>query len=224
MTENPSGEAPVISVKGASRNYHRWSEADLAQVEDLAGQFKTYSEIGDILGVTKQAVAQAVQKYELKVPDRAAKLSEQKKQQYAGAPHLCTKCGETDPEKFYSGSRSRCKACKVAWQSEYQKTESWKAVNTKAQLKFKYGMTQEQYDEMLEAQGGVCKICRKPSTNKRKTGVTFRLAVDHLHSCCPGNKSCGKCIVGLLCLSCNNKIEWYRKYEDAIRAYENADL
>jgi hypothetical protein len=29
------------------------------------------------------------------------------------------------------------------------------------------------------------------------------LAVDHDHSCCPGKKSCGKCIRGVVHMACN---------------------
>lgn len=55
-------------------------------------------------------------------------------------------------------------------------------------FKSRYGITHDQYDEMVEAQGGVCALCGK--TDKR------RLAVDHDHST-------GR-VRGLLCTSCNH--------------------
>lgn len=58
-----------------------------------------------------------------------------------------------------------------------------------------YGLTQEDYDHMLESQGGVCAICKRTSTRN--------LAVDHDRSCCSGDKSCGKCVRALLCPRCN---------------------
>ena len=61
----------------------------------------------------------------------------------------------------------------------------------------KYKMTPEQYIGMYEAQNGLCAICQRPET-KRK-----RLAVDHDHSCCPGVNTCGKCVRGLICQRCN---------------------
>jgi hypothetical protein len=55
-----------------------------------------------------------------------------------------------------------------------------------------YGITPEQYEALLVAQGGGCAICgRRPSGR--------RLAVDHDHACCPGKTSCGRCVRGLLC-------------------------
>jgi hypothetical protein len=61
-----------------------------------------------------------------------------------------------------------------------------------------YGITPEQYKAILAAQDGGCGFCGRP---QRKGGR--RLAVDHDHACCSGKKSCGKCVRGLLCWSCN---------------------
>lgn len=65
-------------------------------------------------------------------------------------------------------------------------------------LKFKHAMTLDEYDELLAAQGGGCAVCG--STDPKGRG---RFHVDHDHRCCPGQKSCGKCVRGLLCCKCN---------------------
>lgn len=75
----------------------------------------------------------------------------------------------------------------------------------------KYGITQEIYDEMLHNQGGVCAICKGPH-GKRK------FHVDHDHDCCPPNRSCGKCIRGLLCSNCNTAIGLLKDDEKLLRA------
>ncbi len=41
-----------------------------------------------------------------------------------------------------------------------------------------------------------CAICKRKPSNKP-------LSIDHNHACCPGGKTCGKCIRGLLCRRCN---------------------
>ena len=59
-------------------------------------------------------------------------------------------------------------------------------------LKRKYGITVQQYDAMLEAQGGGCCICGRPPRED------ISLHVDHDHS--TGN------IRGILCFRCNNAL------------------
>jgi hypothetical protein len=69
------------------------------------------------------------------------------------------------------------------------------------------GMNPESYDALMDAQGGVCAICEEPeSAVDPRTGLTYRLSIDHDHSCCPGQDSCGACVRGLLCQCCNKGI------------------
>ena len=66
-------------------------------------------------------------------------------------------------------------------------------------LRHQYHMSREQYEALLAKQNGGCAICGGQNADHRK------LAVDHDHNCCPGEKrSCGKCIRGLLCSRCNH--------------------
>lgn len=69
-------------------------------------------------------------------------------------------------------------------------------------IKRKFGLTIEQYRMMLDAQGGVCAICRQPETAAQR-GAVMPLAIDHDRACCPGERSCGRCIRALLCIRCN---------------------
>lgn len=68
------------------------------------------------------------------------------------------------------------------------------------QLMDRFHLTPEEYDAMLERQGGVCAICSSPPPTG---GRNRNLAVDHDRNCCPGPKSCGECVRGLLCSNCN---------------------
>ena len=78
----------------------------------------------------------------------------------------------------------------------------------------RYGLNQEQFDRLLQAQGYACAMCREPFENGQA------IFIDHDHACCPDEKSsCGKCVRGLLGLSCNTALGHIeRKYEMA-RAY-----
>jgi len=60
------------------------------------------------------------------------------------------------------------------------------------------------YDRLKEHQGGVCAICRVAK------GVSKNLAVDHDHACCIGPTSCGRCVRGLLCSTCNDILAHFR--------------
>ena len=83
------------------------------------------------------------------------------------------------------------------------------------QLERTYGITAEQWDALFEAQGGLCAICRRPpGVDKRLQ----RLVVDHDHACCPGKRSCGKCVRGLLCSWCNRMLGMALDEPDRLRA------
>ncbi len=68
--------------------------------------------------------------------------------------------------------------------------------NKKEEVFRKYGMTSQDYVKMLDRQGGLCLGCGGPAGEQR-------LVVDHDHSCCPGQRTCGKCVRGLMHLECN---------------------
>lgn len=77
-----------------------------------------------------------------------------------------------------------------------------------------YGLTQELFDRLLAIQQSACAMCREPFIEGRP------IFIDHDHACCRNEKSsCGTCVRGLLCLSCNTALGHIeRKYEMA-RAY-----
>lgn len=78
-------------------------------------------------------------------------------------------------------------------------------------LKSNFGITLDDYMRMLEEQGGVCSICRKPP-------VRERLCVDHDHSCCSGVRTCGRCIRGLICRRCNSMLGFVDDNVDRLRS------
>ena len=86
-------------------------------------------------------------------------------------------------------------------QKKLQDPEAMKLHSFTSNLKFKFKMTPEQYDEKLEEQNGRCAVCACLAGSTRCRGK--RLVVDHDRACCPGKRSCGECIRALLCWTCN---------------------
>lgn len=133
---------------------------------------------------------------------------------------VCTKCGqEKEVTEFYKQRgkylRPNCKAC------ENERSRTYHHANREARVQkirdygliSRSGITREQYDKLLRKQRGKCAICREAETMER------RLAVDHDHKCCPGKKSCGKCVRGLLCGNCNNGLG---RFKDDVRLLARA--
>lgn len=91
---------------------------------------------------------------------------------------------------------SYCKACKVHRQKLAYKNGVYERVQRPYMLKVKYGITKEQYDEMLSRQGGLCAICGSDDGASAKGTKTF--SVDHCHET--------GVVRGLLCNGCNRAI------------------
>jgi hypothetical protein len=63
----------------------------------------------------------------------------------------------------------------------------------------KYGLSEEQFAELLRQQAGRCAICGAAEPGGRHG----TWCVDHDRRCCPRSGSCGSCVRGLLCSACN---------------------
>jgi hypothetical protein len=73
-----------------------------------------------------------------------------------------------------------------------------------SKLKETHNISLDDYKRVLKDQDGKCAICGQ--TDGRidpRTGQPMMLSVDHDHTCCNGNNSCGSCFRGLLCNRCN---------------------
>lgn len=123
----------------------------------------------------------------------------------------CPRCGETKPtSEFYwlkFGRHDRyCKECRKALNREWRQRNpdahkrpakrAWER-NNAAKIAFysrkaRYGISHEQYQALVEQQGGRCAICRRLPDRKRP------LHIDHDHDT--------GAIRGLLCYQCNTAI------------------
>lgn len=115
----------------------------------------------------------------------------------------CRSSKRTTSRKPEGAVDSYCKACAHArsrhWAVEHPEITALKL--RKSWLK-RYNLTPEEYDSLLAAQGGICAICKID-----KPGGKGSFHVDHDHACCPEKeRSCGKCIRGLLCNNCNRNL------------------
>lgn len=66
-------------------------------------------------------------------------------------------------------------------------------------LKLLYGLSMERYVQLLDEQDGCCYLCGEPLNLE----VARDVHVDHDHSCCRGERSCGVCVLGIACRDCN---------------------
>lgn len=95
-----------------------------------------------------------------------------------------------------------CTAARVEWCSAWKRTESGKRSSRKDHLKRTYGITPETFDQMRNAQAGVCKICGEALPENKPGRFT---CIDHNHE--------SGVIRGLLCIECNSGIGFFK--EDA---------
>ena len=132
----------------------------------------------------------------------------------------CYKCHKKKDRSSFYKSRARpdgldeyCKVCRRKVNSAYKRTDKGRETHNRlSRERYRrrrdqiilqnnnggrerlYGIDQEDYEFLLACQGGVCAICKKPTTRKD----TDRLCIDHNHKT-------GK-VRGLLCHRCNTGI------------------
>lgn len=109
-------------------------------------------------------------------------MNEQLKPIVLEGEKICNRCGELknlgDFRKHSRTNDGRYTICR----------QCVRLTNRKSSLKINYGLTLEEYDEILEKQEGRCAICNKYS----------KLSVDHDHNT--------NIVRGLLCIKCNSLI------------------
>jgi hypothetical protein len=130
----------------------------------------------------------------------------------------CRICGETKAlTEFHrnrttpDGRESQCQPC-----AHHYRTMGY---TRGRRLRKRFGITPEQYDWMLQAQGGICAICGQEETAPYiKDGRSRHLAVDHDHKT--------RVLRGLLCRSCNTGLGSFGddipRLRSAIRYLETA--
>jgi hypothetical protein len=128
----------------------------------------------------------------------------------------CKVCGvEKNISDFYTG-RKDCKDCKNAaarqWRKDNPENVERHLVRMRERTKERrYGITQEQFNQMILDQNSKCKICSNDFKNSKDTHI------DHCHNT---NK-----VRGLLCNNCNLALGQFNDNTDnmdnAIRYLQN---
>jgi len=118
----------------------------------------------------------------------------------------CYSCGELKVTSEFCKNSSKkdslsdeCRNCRSIYSKKYRLSNPFYDRNR--HLKNQYGISKDEFDKRKSEQSNVCLIC----------GDRKKLVIDHDHSCCPGKFTCGKCIRGLLCESCNKGIGFLKE-------------
>ena len=144
------------------------------------------------------------------------------------ATRKCSGCGESYPatqEHFYPsklgafGLQSCCKACSRSKGAAWKKANpervrdagtAWEKANRHRRrdsfLRRTHGISVDEYERRLMAQGNKCAICGTPA----KSGERISLDVDHDHET--------GAVRGLLCNSCNQGLGYLRDDPARLRA------
>ena len=123
----------------------------------------------------------------------------------------CKKCLNKKKENKLKGTEKQ----KEKWKRHSKKRKQWLKPANKEKMRLrhlekKYGMSEQDYKNMLLQQGGVCKLCGGLETRVDKiTGVVIQLAIDHCHET---NK-----VRGLLCGKCNRALGGFQDRVDLLQ-------
>ena len=135
---------------------------------------------------------------------------------------FCKACNNEKPlDKFYRHKSTADKlypTCKECTLDEFKRKRDSNPLDAKNKMfrdrARRYGITTKKLEELISLWPR-CAICGNYETQK-SYGNVRSLAVDHDRSCCPGKKSCGKCVRALLCGECNVKVGYLELDRDRL--------
>lgn len=124
---------------------------------------------------------------------------------------VCKGCGKEFERRKPTGQVPKhcSSACRAAARKRRQSPEKIAARDAQARewlLQNKYGISADEYDELLRKQGGVCAICSSEPLGGSTS--TRCLHVDHCHET-------GR-IRGLLCSTCNTGLGLFKDSEELL--------
>lgn len=114
---------------------------------------------------------------------------------------LVCDCGKTKSYREDKVKAGKYKSCGCVWEYTGKNGKDW------GHLQRTYGMSEEDYNRLLETQNGLCGICKTDQSWNNKSKHFF---VDHCHDT-------GK-IRGLLCDRCNRGLGYFKDDKEALAA------
>lgn len=129
----------------------------------------------------------------------------------------CYRCGEVKSFADFGrsawiedGVRGDCKDCaSLHSRTKRLNNPNQKADDRRYNIRRKYQISIEDYDQLFASQSGLCAICLNPETALWK-GEIKPLAVDHCHE--TGENR------GLLCSKCNVGLGYFRESAELLKA------
>ena len=125
-------------------------------------------------------------------------------------PMPCSMCQELKNRNEFvrcstvkRGHKLYCKVCHASRMKTYDRSEVYVE---KRKPWNRHHISEEYYIELLNKFDGQCWICQASQAT----------VVDHDHNCCPQTYSCGACVRGMLCSSCNTALGLFKDNKDTL--------
>lgn len=137
----------------------------------------------------------------------------------AGTKYCSLECKRQGYQEGFAGTRRQAPQQQCAWCGEWGQCSIYKSrwpyicerclepINHVLVRLKRHNVSHERAQKLTVDAG--CEICgrdmlewARPLQRGAKS-LEPLLTVDHDHGCCPGDKSCGRCVRGLICMCCN---------------------
>jgi hypothetical protein len=130
------------------------------------------------------------------------------------------KMSSCHPERKVSGL-GLCRSCYRSKRYYEGKDQANPLLAKRSKLKTQYHLTPERLWEIFHFQGGLCPVCLLPlgsfDSIGKGSGNQESPQIDHDHKCCPGGRSCGKCVSGILHAKCNRGMGHFHDDPERLR-------